>query len=438
MTNLEPQCLETDVLVAGGGMAGLATAITAAYAGARVVLLERSHVLGGNASLANVHTFCGLFEPPRDGNFVYANPGFASWFSEGLRCVGGALPPQVHGRVGVLPIYPSRLAEYAQAVTAKFPTLNLRLDSNLIGLDMDSSGSTPALATFEQQNATHHCRAQIVIDTTGDATASALIGADVSIPIGRDLQNATLIFRVLGANRKSLEGYARLKLSAAITRGTTTGLLPEECESVLVRPGEQQSEAYVSLNLPKPTTHAYDPLDGDFMQTYTERSHHFAKILIAFLRDNIAGWEDCRLLEFPQQIGVRESRHVIGKTIMTEADILIGKQFEDTVARSVWPIELWHDHKGAEFQYPEETAGIPLSALVSRSHDNLGMAGRCMSGTPSALGALRVLGTAMATGQAIGMAAAVAVNEKVSLSAVQYADVNERLADLTKRDFIES
>jgi hypothetical protein len=109
---------------------------------------------------------------------------------------------------------------------------------------------------------------------------------------------------------------------------------------------------------------------------------------------------------------------------MQEADILEAAKFPDTVARSSWPVEMWRGHKGANFKYPAGVAEIPLQALISRSHDNLGMAGRCMSGSHMALGALRVLGTAMATGEAIGLAAALAADAGCPLVEVSADKVN--------------
>ncbi len=98
--------------------------------------------------------------------------------------------------------------------------------------------------------------------------------------------------------------------------------------------------------------------------------------------------------------------------------MLAGRRSADEVALSTWPIELWHDHRRAIFEYPAGPCSIPLGALVSRSHPRLGMAGRCLSATHEALGALRVIGTALATGEAIGVAAALAADAGVALGKI--------------------
>lgn len=425
MSNLQATTNEPDVLVVGGGLAGLSAAVSAAAAGASTLLLEKGKVLGGNATQAYVHSFCGLFEPPHDGFFVYANPGFTPWFVDGLRKAGGALAPEIHGRVGVLPIFPPRLADYAQVVANEFPSLTVQLDSQLEALRMErAAGNEFALADYTKPDGACSIRARVVIDASGDATAAHLTGAAVETPDAEELQNATLIFRVSGANQAELAGYSRLKLSAAIARGASMGDLPSDCDSVLVRPGEQPGEAYISLNLPKSTNRSFAPLDEAFMRDYTRHAHGLAESLIEFLRSKMPGWSEVRLLAWPRRIGVRESRHLLGRYVMQEADILEAAKFPDAVARSSWPVEMWRGHKGANFKYPAGVAEIPLQALISRSHDNLGMAGRCMSGSHMALGALRVLGTAMATGEAIGLAAALAADAGCPLVEVSADKVN--------------
>ena len=429
---------EVDVLVVGGGLSGLAAAVAAAASGARTVLLERAEELGGNVSLAYVHTLCGLYESPRNADdFVYANPGFTSWFSEGLREAGGACAPEIHGRVAVMPIYPPRLAAYAFNITERFPSLSVQFGARLSKLEVDASGVDKAVAVYDQYGNEKSILATTVIDTTGDATAGMLAGAEVDTPSSDLLQNATLIFRVSGANNADLSGYSRLRVSAAIARGAQQGELPPQCESIYVRPGEADGEAYISLNMPKWKDRDFDPLDDDFLAEYTKFSHELAENLAKFLCKNVSGWSECALLSWPSTIGVRESRHMAGQYVMTGDDVLSGAKFSDVIAQSTWPIELWQDHYHATFQYPEAACDIPLGALVSRTHQNLGMAGRCMSGSHEALGALRVLGTAMATGEAIGIAAANAVDQGIALADVSAETVKACRKNLITTDFIQ-
>ena len=109
--------------------------------------------------------------------------------------------------------------------------------------------------------------------------------------------------------------------------------------------------------------------------------------------------------------------------------MLAAGEHPDAVARSSWPIELWHDHRGASFEYPKAACDITLGALISASHPRLGVAGRCLSASHEALGALRVLGTALASGEAIGVAAALAADAQTGLPAIAASDVRAHIQE---------
>jgi hypothetical protein len=408
-----------DVAVAGGGTAGIAAAISAARTGASTLLVETSGLLGGNAALALVHTFCGLYLPPRDGTLGFANPGFASRLATWLQQNGGALPAEIHGPYGVLPILPERLPELLLKAAAAQPNLTLLLETQLAAV----RDTAPFQLEFQNRGGIRSATASLLIDTTGDAQAAALLGADFLLSPPGELQHPTFIFRVSGANSGDLQGYKRLQLSAAVARSCKSGKLAGGCDSVLVRAAEQPGHALVSLNLPKPGT--YDPLDPLCLSELETQAHAQAEALIVFFRETLPGWEQCALAAWPQRVGIRETRRVRGSYVMTEEDILSGARFEDGVAVSTWPIELWNKHTGADFQHPAGPAQIPLRALASATHPRLGMAGRCVSATHAALGALRVMGTGLATGEAAGIAAALAARQGCALDGVRAQDVME-------------
>ena len=117
-----------------------------------------------------------------------------------------------------------------------------------------------------------------------------------------------------------------------------------------------------------------------------------------------AGPDGVRVVAWPERLGVREGSRLLGRERLDEGGLLAGARRDDEVALSSWPIELWHDHRRARFRHPRAACGIPLGALISRSHARIGMAGRCLSASHEALGALRVIGTALASGEAIASA----------------------------------
>ncbi|HUB67750.1 MAG TPA: FAD-dependent oxidoreductase [Candidatus Methylacidiphilales bacterium] len=414
-----------DVLVAGGGTAGLAAAISAARAGASVLLVERSDVLGGNATQAFVHSFCGLFLPPENQEYQYANPGFAERLAQWLVFRGAALPPETHGKVGVLPTFPEKMAPLFEEATAAVSGLAVACSTGLREICDGGNKEFFCVLGGVATEAETGCRARFIIDTSGDAHAAVAAGVPTEVSAPEELQHPTFVFRISGANPKDLTGYQRLKLAAVFNRAARSGLLPPECDSVLVRPGGTPGEAFLSLNMPKPAHGIYDPLDGACIRNMEEMARQRAAVLVRFLRQEVPGWEACDVLEWPRRMGIRETRRIQGLYVMTAKDVLEGRHFEDQVAWSTWPIELWNKHTGAEFYYPAAPCGIPLRALMSAGHPRLGMAGRCVSATHEALGALRVMGTAMAAGEAIGIAAALAATKDCNLPEIQASEVRE-------------
>ncbi len=426
-----------DVVVVGGGSAGLAAALAAAERGARTLLVERGPALGGNAAHALVHTFCGLYLPADAGDAVPSNPGLPQRFARGLARAGGAAAPERAGRVWVLPIFPPALERFAAQACDAQPGLDVRTRCSLVGAVLAREArdaSTLELATGATRE---RVTARVAIDATGDANLGACGGAPLAEAPAEQLQAPSYIFAARGVEPDALAGFGRLQITAAVAGAARRRTLPPGCESVLVRPGAEPGEAYVTLNLPRLEGRPYDPLDEDYLHALGARSRKWAEAVVALLRESRPGFERCEIAAFPRRVGVRETRRLAGAVVMERDDVLTGRRRGDEVALSSWPIELWHDHTRAAFDHPAGACGIPLGALVSASHPNLGMAGRCVSATHEALGALRVIGTALATGEAIGVAAALAADTDVALAAVAPARVRQEIDRLAGGDATE-
>jgi hypothetical protein len=422
-----------DVAVVGGGSAGLAAAISAARIGSRTLLVERSDLLGGNASLAYVHTICGLFAPADAGDANWVHPGFPRRFALGLRDAGAAAAPERAGRVHVLPVWPPRLAAYADRLCAATPGLEVWKRTELVGAAIpreDSRCATLRLRTPAGGDVA--VGAQVVIDATGDASVAALGGAECVAASPSELQIPSFIFRMDGVDTSELAGFARLRVTHALAGAVRSGALPAGCDSVLVRRGEAPDEVYVTLNLPRPTHPPYAPLDPACLAELELRARQGALQVAGYLRETRPAFRKCGILAWPQRVGVRETRRLQGLARVTREDILEGRVRDDEVALSSWPIELWSDHRRARFEYPDAPCSVPLGALVSRSHPRLGAAGRCLSASHEALGALRVIGTALATGEAVGVAAALAADARSALTEIAAQDVRHHILRLAE------
>ena len=423
-----------DVAVVGGGSAGVAAAVSAAQCGARTLLVERSDILGGNVGNAFVHTICGLYRPADEGEARYAHPGFPARLAEALRAVGAAGNAERAGKVYVLPIQPPGFAELAASWCARTEGLEVRTRCAVVGAELVAVSNAPqALSLRSQPAGEARITASILVDTSGDATLGALGGADVVAAGPDELQLPSLIFRLAGVDTSELSGFARLRLSHAIAGAVRSHALPDGCESVLVRPAAAADEVYVTLNVPRPKDVPYAPLDPEQLAALEQRARTSAVRVVDFLCRTRPAFARSRIVAWPRRIGVRETRRLAGLIALSREDVLEGRAHADEVAVSTWPIELWQDHRRAHFEYPVRPCSIPLGTLVSRSHPRLGMAGRCLSASREALGALRVIGTALATGEALGIAAALAADAGVALAAISAREVRARILELAGR-----
>jgi hypothetical protein len=184
------------------------------------------------------------------------------------------------------------------------------------------------------------------------------------------------------------------------------GRLPRGASNVTLAPSSQPGELIGKLALGGVDDERSDR--RDFLTAAEQEGRRRVLAVSEFLK-TLPPFGRAFVSHVAAQVGVRESRQVIGRYQLTREDVLSGRKFDDGVARASWPIELWQEgHLGATYEHLEDgqTYEIPLRSLQARDVDNLFVAGRCMSATHEALGSARVIGTCLATGEAVGMAAA--------------------------------
>ncbi len=371
-----------DVLVAGGGCAGLAAAVSAARRGARTLLIERGSGLGGQAPAALVHSICGLYH--LDGERpVPANAGFAAEFVARLEQAGGAHAPVKMGRVWVVLTQPAIFGEVAETIARETPRLEVRLNTPVGEVDA---------ATW--------------IDTTGDGALAAHLGAPYEREESAKLQRPAWIFGVRGLDRAALGDEARMKLSRRIVSAVQAGILPADALGAAFRATWKSGEAFVTIDLTG--GESYDPTDVDCLAALDREGRALGETIIAFLRAEVPGFAACEASAWPSRVGVRESRRIVGQYRVEAADLESGARFDDGVAVAAWPIELRETNRGPRLRYPEDgrACDVPLRALRFRDEARAFMAGRCLSCSHEAQASLRVIGTCLASGEAAGFAAA--------------------------------
>jgi hypothetical protein len=248
--------------------------------------------------------------------------------------------------------------------------------------------------------------ARAVVDASGDAVLAHLAGAaTVTTPLA-ERQLPSLVFVLQHVDTEALGSGPRVALLRALVAAEQEGRLPKGAANLALGSSPQPGEIVCKLTLSGITEEL--PASRDFLTVAEQEGRKRAFAVTEFLK-TLPPFARAFISHAAPQVGVRESRRVIGRYQLTRDDVLSGRRFDDGVARASWPIELWEEGRlGATYEWLDDRAhyDIPLRCLQARDVENLFVAGRCMSATHEALGSARVIGTCLAAGEAVGRAAA--------------------------------
>ncbi len=408
--------MNCDVLVLGGGGAGLAAAVAAARTGAQTILVERHGALGGMIAASLVHSICGLYRLHPEPGAILAHRGLPGELAARLIRARASAGPVRCGRLDVLPLSPPAFTAVADGLVAECPSLSTRLHTELCAVSGSGRIESVELLCRGQRNT---LIPRAVVDASGDAALSMLAGAETHQAESSHLQRPAFIFALHTVEVTALGDGSRLHLAHQIAEAVQEGKLDRGVLGAQFRASGRGSEVYVTVDLAGPEN--FDPTDPTHLTLLDQEGRRIAAALAQFLRTQHPAFSNAELAAFPARVGIRESRRVRGDTIVTEEDVKLGTEKVDSVALGTWPMELREKATGPRWRFPKDDrpTQIPLGALKAAGLENLWVAGRCLSSEHAAQAALRVIGTCLATGQAAGLAAAWQAKHGVPPSAAE-------------------
>lgn len=394
--------LPCDVLITGGGIAGVAAALAAGRQGADVILVERNGYLGGTASAAEVGTICGLYfrdatcQKPR-----LASGGFPGEFAAAVQSNSDTEPLRVQPGLWVLPCPGPVFAKTCDDLLNTVTSTTLILHSTVYSAEVES-GRCKAVEMLAW-NEPLIVRPQAVVDCTGEATTTLLAGGEIYE--GLTDQAPALVFTI-DKVKGPVDSTKVLALRKLLREAVSEGALPALCEHLALVPSNSASDRLkLKLNL----LPAERPQSAWSQVTQWEReSRQLVHRVHRFIATALPEFKDSRLGSLAPQLGVRSGRRIRGRATLLDSDVQNAVKRQDTVARGAWPMERWGNGLRPEMAFFSEGDyyDIPLGCLRVSNLENLWAAGRCFSSSASAMSSARVIGTAMATGWAAGTAAA--------------------------------
>ncbi|HEY8475064.1 MAG TPA: FAD-dependent oxidoreductase [Natronosporangium sp.] len=393
-----------DVAVVGGGSAGCAAAVAAARRGASTLLIEAAGFLGGTGA-AVLDTAYGFYAPGAPDVRVVGGIGWE--LASRLLDRGQAFErPNTYGAGTGVTYEPEALKLAWDELTAEAGvavllhatvTAVVRDGSRLIGLVVQTKAGPGLVA------------ARTIVDASGDAEVAWRAGAAVTRPADERVQPMTATFRLGGVD---VEKLSTTELHERLRKAADTYNLPRLDGSVhrTLLPG------VVHTNLTRVTA---DPTDPWQLSAAEAEGRRQVAEYVRFLVNEVPGYENAYLIQSSVRIGVRESRRLRGRYLLTREDVLEARDFPDAIARCGAPLE---DHAGGETtiwayvggEATGATYGVPYRCLLPVELDNLVVAGRCLSATHDAHASVRSIAQCLALGQAAGTAAALAPDGAVA------------------------
>ncbi len=433
-----------DVVVCGGGSAGVTAAIAAARQGLRTLIVEDQSQLGGTGTSGHVSDWLGGRKP--DGTWVVG--GLFREMSREAADQGIALLPiaekgqkyTVHGwKLGLVhgvPFDPFAMAAYLDRKVAA-ENIDVLLATRVV--DMVMAGDALTHVILHNKSGLQAVAAQAVIDATGDADIAAAAGCGYEK--GRDedggMAPVTLEVHVDNVDQDAFSKYVHdhdePRLREFIKQKRAEGSWSQNGEIFICV--QLNEKGVMMLNTTRVCD--IDGTDGASVAEGLQQGRVEIEWLIGFLREHMPGFSNVRVKSVGSMLGVRETRRIHGEYRLTVEELMNADTFPDTIGLSSYGWDL-SDPKHPNYQpmhgmpKPEVTP-LPYRIMVPQGLDNVICPGRSVSAERHVLGPVRVMGPVMAMGEAAGIAASQVVRKDVPFREV---DTDELRSELQRRDAI--
>ena len=421
-----PIIAEVDLVVIGGGPAGIATAINASEEGLSTIIIEKNGYFGGSNVAGYSATIGGLFNSTIDGKPEQIVKGFAGKFADLLEEKGGLIRYERFGHTWLSPHDPFVWKEVSDkliqdaGVTTYFHTLFV---------DVFVQKETIEGIIIENKDGRSVIKAKYFVDASGDGDLATRAGAPFVFGKEGSIQSMTMTFRMQNVDWDKFGDWSLEKVWEKVEEATKTGnyYLPRKHPFIFKAPDKNQAIMNATSIIAHDgrtlyPTKTVDLTEAEFLGRRQIREYE------RFVQDYVPGFENASLMDTASQIGIRQSRSIVCDYTLTNEDVVNAKKFPSAIARSAWPIEVHNGTEGVKIvNLDEEYYEIPYEVMLPKNLKNVLVVGRCISAEHEALASCRVVAQCLEEGLAAALAIKESISSKKSLREISISNVQNAM-----------
>ena len=425
---------DVDVLVVGGGAAGVAAATTAAESGLRTLLVERYGFCGGAAVAGMSGTICGMYLASESrkapAQVVF---GFTERFRSALWRRGGLTEPQVYGKTWTVTHDPLIWRETADDLLSR---AGVRVLFHTVVTGVVMEGQAYRGVVLESSAGRSIVRAKRIIDASGDASVVARAGGHYNFGDDGRIQNPTMFFRLGNVDLGRFLAYwgsdtiCPPAVSEAIRGANVQGRFALPREKIWVFPTTRPGELLVNAT-------RLTAADGRMLNVIDPGDFTIAEVLgrgqvreyTSFFAAHIPGCEHAYVVDTGVEAGIRQTRSIVGAQTLTTEDVISCRKRADGICRVPWPIELHAGERPKLHWLLDDYYEVSYLSLVPAQGENIIVAGRCLSAEHEALASARVTAQCFEYGKAAALAAVLSLQHDRPFRLLRGEDVRSAMVE---------
>lgn len=421
-----PILKEMDVVVIGGGPAGVATAVTAGEQGMKTLIIEKNGFFGGANVSGNSGTIGGLYSSTEKGDLQQIVFGFAGRFADRLREKGGLIGPVSFGHTALAPHDPFVWKETADEFI-KNANVDVLLHTYFVDVIMEENKVVGII--IENKDGRSAIMGKVFIDASGDGDVAAKAGAPYVYGKDGIIQAMTMTFRMGNVDWNKASKYSLEDIWERVAEADKTEEydLPRKHPFIFPTPKHDQALMNATAIIAPDDRVLYPTKAADL--TYAEiAGRQQIREYERFVKDYLDGFENAYIYDNGTEIGIRQSRTIIGEYTLKNDDVVNAKKFETAIVRSAWPIEIHGGSQGVKVvNLGDDYYEIPFEVMLPKDIEGIMTVGRCISAEHEALASARVVAQCFEEGFAAGIAATMCVNENITPKQVDIQKVRKAM-----------